>query len=182
MNHIYDIKPFNDVPYNNINNNYSISSYDIIKEEKCVNTNIGKICTHSYKTVYNNELPKMESPYSINMPPNDHNNNKLNLREQSLKLSCNNINKQEHIYNNNNEKDFLAILNNINDPMIPSDYDYVLDTHIKRGSKVHKKSCNIKPENYNDGKWISQYDDNGEVKHSISNKLFNMNTKKKTIA
>ena len=103
----------------------------------------------------------------------------MNLRQESHNLSCSRTKILEDYYNNNNEKDLLAKLNNITDPMKPSNYDYVKDIQMLRGNKVHKKSCNIKPDNYSQGKWITQYDN--DVKQAIDNKLFNINTKRKII-
>ena len=177
MNTNLDIKPFNDIPYNPINS-FNIPSYEIIKEKKCAFSTIGNVCSYNYKTIYKNELPEIEMPYSLDIPQKYKNiNDNLDLRNESLKLSSFNINKLEEKYNYNNEKDFLAVFDNINDPMKPIDYDYVKDTHILRGNKVHKKSCNIKPADFSDGKWISQH--NNDVKQSIGNKLFDINTKRK---
>jgi len=171
-----NIIPYNDIPYNNINNVPPLD-YNIIQEKTCVSSKIGlgTTCSLKYKTVYRNELPSILPPYSTDTPI-QHNNNE-DLRKKSLELSCSNVKELEKKYNDNNEKDFLSILENINDPMKPKNYDYVKDIHILRGNKVHKKSCNIKPNNYSNGKWIQQH--NNEIKNSIDNKLFNINTKRK---
>ena len=177
MNYDLDIKPFNDIPYNTIDNNTKSYDYDIITEKKCASSLIGTVCSYNYKTIYKNEFPPANPPYSVDKPPS--NNNDLNLRQESHNLSCSRTKILEDYYNNNNEKDLLAKLNNITDPMKPSNYDYVKDIQMLRGNKVHKKSCNIKPDNYSQGKWITQYDN--DVKQAIDNKLFNINTKRKII-
>jgi hypothetical protein len=174
-NHNDIIIPYNDIPYNNINNVPPLQ-YDIIKEQTCTNSTFGTFCSNKYKTVYRNEIPSIVPPYSTDAPKE--NNNTEDLRKKSLELSCSNVNELEKIYNYNNEQDFLSVLDCINDPMKPINYDYVKDIHILRGNKVHKKSCNIKPDNFSNGKWIQQH--NNEIKNSIDNKLFNINTKKKT--
>ena len=176
MNYDLDIKPFNDIPYNSINNNTKSYDYDIVKEEKCASSSIGTVCSYTYKTIYKNEFPPANPPYSIDKSPSK--NIDLNLRQKSLNISCARSKMLEEKYNDNNEKDLLAILNNINDPIKPINYNYVQDLQMLRGNKVHYKSCNIKPHDYSDGKWITQH--NNDVKNSIDNNLFNINKKRKT--
>jgi len=180
MSYNYDIKAFNDLPYNNINLNLNKIPYDIIKEKKCIKSNIGNICSYNYKTIYKNELPPIDTPYSNSINNDINDNDNINLRNESKKLSNSNICKQSNHYNKNNENIFISVLENINNPLKPINYNYINDSFIIKGQFIDKKNCNTKPLNYNNGEWVTQHENN--INNSTNNKLFNINTKRKNIS